>query len=178
MKKLKYSAPFDSRDYFTQNILPTAILADQKTIRKQIPYRQHDDLEILLIRQGSGTITVNAVEYPVTRGDLFCFSPYHFHRLDAVVGDKLEVSECHVNSGVYFYVTACPYYHTEETTALPYPHLHVKLSESQTRQVEYLLDGIAMESAQKNIQENQSCFFLLMKLFGIVERCAVKPDAD
>ena len=49
MKKLKYSAPFDSRDYFTQNILPTAILADQKTIRKQIPYASDSGIHALRI---------------------------------------------------------------------------------------------------------------------------------
>ena len=178
MKKMKYSTPFYSRDYFTKNILPHSVLADRKTIRQQIPYRQHDDLEMLLIREGAGIITVNAVEYPISRGDMFCFSPYHFHRLDVLRGDTLEVSECHVNSGLYFYISACPYFIPPDSTKLHYPHLHVHLDETRTRQTEKLIDEISQECERKKIQENQSLFFLLMKLFGIMERYALLEASE
>jgi len=170
MKKLKYSTLFYSRDYFSKNILPNSINAGRKVIRQQIPYKQHDDLEILLIRHGEGTVTVNAVEYPISPGDLFCFSPYHFHKLDVAKGQKLEVSECRVNSGIYFYISACPYFKPSQSQELPAPRLHVKLNEQRTIQAEKLIDGIGLECQKRKIQENQYGFFLLMKLFGIIEQ--------
>ena len=59
MKKLKYSSPFYSRDYFSKNILPNSVYAGRKSIRQQIPFKQHDELELLLVRRGEGTVTVN-----------------------------------------------------------------------------------------------------------------------
>lgn len=174
MKKLKYSTLFYSQDYFSKNILPNSIYAGRKIIRQQIPYKQHDDLEILLIRRGAGTVTVNATEYPVGPGDLFCFSPYHFHKLEVAKGQKLEVSECRVNSGVYFYISACPYFNPSRPPELPSPRLHIKLDESHAMQAEKLIDEIGLECQKKNIQENQPCFFLLMKLFGIIEQYAAQ----
>ena len=102
MKKLKYSTPFYSRNYFSENLLPAKVWAGRKSVQQQIPFTQHDDLELLLIRKGEGLLTVNERDYPLSRGMLFCFSPHHFHRLSLPKGHTLEVSECHVNSGVYF----------------------------------------------------------------------------
>lgn len=169
MKKLKYSSPFYSRDYFSKNILPNSTFAGRKTVRQQIPFKQHDDLELLLIRDGTGTVTVNATQFPIQRGALFCFSPYHFHKLDVNKGETLELSECHVNSGVYFYISACPYFKAEPQE-LPYPPLYAELDEEHTLAVEKLIDDIEYECEKNTIGENQTCFFLLMKLFGIMEK--------
>jgi len=172
MKKLKYSTPFCSRNYFSENLLPSEIHAGRKTIRQQLLFSQNDELELLLIRRGEGTLTVNTKEYPLSRGMLFCFSPHHFHKLSLPVGHTLEVSECHVNSGVYFYITACPYFIADEKT-VPYPPLRAVLDEDHTRKVTALMDQIAAES-EKNakVDENQNCFFLLLKLFGTLEKFA------
>lgn len=172
MKKLKYSSPFYSRDYFSKNILPNFIFSGRKVIRQQIPFKQHDELELLLVRQGEGTVTVNATQFPISRGDMFCFSPCHFHKIDVDRGGALEVAECHLNSGLYFYISACPYFRSTPDADLPYPPLHVKLDPEHTLQAEKLIDAIAAESERVHIQENQLCFFLLMKLFGIMERSA------
>ena len=175
MKKLKYSSPFYSRDYFSKNILPNSTFAGRKTIGQQVPFKQHDDLEILLIRQGEGMVTVNATQFPIRRGALFCFSPYHFHKLDINKGEKLELSECHVNSGVYFYISACPYFKAQPQE-LPYPPLYAELDEEHTAQAEKLIDDIAAECEKKTIRENQTCFFLLMKLFGMMEKFSKTTD--
>lgn len=171
MKKLKYSSPFNSRDYFSENLLPSEVYAGRKTIRHQIPFTQHDDLELLLIRKGEGTLTVNASQFPLSRGKLFCFSPHHFHKLSLPKGHSLEVSECHVNSGVYFYITACPYYNKAGRVP-PNPPLCANLDENSCLRAENLFDEIARESANKaiTIGENQDCFFLLLKLFGMLEK--------
>lgn len=177
MKKFKYYNPFYGRNYFSENLLPSEVFAGHKTIRQSIPFTQHDDLELLLIRQGEGTMTVNAVDYPLSRGMLFCFSPHHFHKLTLPRGHSLEVSECHVNSGVYFYITACPYFIADKQT-VPYPPLLAVLDEANTHKAEALMDQISGESESKavTIAENQNCFFLMMKLFGSLEKFAL-PDA-
>ena len=108
---------------------------------------------------------------------LFCFSPHHFHKLTLPRGHTLEVSECHVNSGVYFYITACPYFIADAQT-VPYPPLLAILDEAHVLAAEELMDQISGESEQKavKIAENQNCFFLLMKLFGALEKFAL-PQA-
>ena len=78
MKKLKYSTPFYSRNYFSENLLPAKVWAGRKSVQQQIPFTQHDDLELLLIRKGEGLLTVNERDYPLSRGMLFCFSPTIF----------------------------------------------------------------------------------------------------
>ncbi len=174
MKKRKYSRPYYSRDYFTQEILPNTIRISEKSIRQTIPFRQHDDLEFLLIRNGKATVTLNGKDYSAERGCLFCFSPTHFHKLDFSVPEPVEVSECHINSGVYFYISACPYYETD-ITKLPYPPVYARLDEERTVQAEQIINRLSTLCEKSPITENQSAFFLLMKLFGLLELYAAEP---
>lgn len=168
MKKSKYSSPYLARDYFSKDILPTQVYAGRKIIRQNIPYRQQDEIHFLLVRGGEGMVTVNARSYPVARGSLLCLCPGHFHKIEVGKGSKLEVSECHINSGVYFYISACPYY-PSETANIPTPALYANLDEQRTVQVTQLMDELAGSCEKTPIGENQSAFFLLMKLFGILE---------
>lgn len=177
MKKLKYSRPFNSRDYFSENLLPSEIFAGRKTVRQQIPFTQHDELELMLVRGGQGTLTVNATEFSLSQGSFFCFSPHHFHKLVPQKGSPLELSECHVNSGVYFYITACPYFGAAGKVPL-YPPLHAELSPADALRTEILIDEIARECQKKTLtaMETQRCFFLLLRLFGILEKFAPIPE--
>ena len=171
MKKSKYSSPYLAKDYFSKDILPHDVYAGRKTIRQSIPYRQHEDMELMLVRSGSGTVTVNARTYPLSRGSLFCFSPALFHKLELDKGSRLEITECHMNSGVYFYLSACPYY-IAETAEIPTPPVYAQLEEPLTRQVTQLMDELGASCEKTPISENQPAFFLLMKLFGILEKYA------
>ena len=175
MKKHKYSSPYLAKDYFSKDILPTSVYAGRKTIRQSIPYRQHDDMEIMLVRSGSGTVNVNAQSYSISRGSLLCYSPTQFHKLEPDKGSRLEITECHINAGVYFYLSACPYYHSD-TADVPTPPVYAQLDEERTRQVTQLLDELAASCEKTPIGENQPAFFLLMKLFGILEKYAVAPN--
>lgn len=172
MKKRKYSSPYLARDYFSKDILPTTAYAGRKVIRQNIPYRQHDEIEFVLVRSGEGTVTVNSKSYPISRGSLLCFNPNHFHKLELTKGAKLEISECHLNSGVYFYLSASPYYHSS-STELPAPPLLAQLDETRTIQVTKLIDELTVSCEKTPIHENQNAFFLLMKLFGILETYAL-----
>lgn len=172
MKKSKYSSPYLAKDYFSKDILPTAVFAGRKTIRQNIPFRQHEDMELMLVRSGSGTVTVNARSYPVSRGSLLCCSPTQFHKLELDKGSRLEITECHINSGVYFYLSACPYYRADSAD-VPTPPVYAQLDEQRTLQVTQLLDELAASCEKTPIVENQPAFFLLMKLFGILEKYAV-----
>ena len=171
MKKRKYSSPYYSHDYFTKEILPSSFRIARKIIRQTIPYRQHNDLEFFLVHSGEGTVTINAKDYPAVRGSFFCFSPCHFHKLDFSPSHEVEVTECHVNSGVYFYVSACPYYHSG-SDALPTPPVFARLDEQRTCQAEQLLSQLQTLCENSPIEENQQAYFLLMKLFGLLEQYA------
>ena len=174
MKKSKYSSPYYARDYFSKDILPSSIYAGRKTIRQPVPYRRHDELEFLLIHSGTGTVTVNARSFPVSRGSLLCFSPGHFHKLELEKGEKLEISECLINSGLYFYITACPYY--KSAAMLPTPPVYAHLDEERTVQTAKLIDELTALCGSTPITENQPAFFLLMKLFGILEKYSVSEN--
>lgn len=171
MKKSKYSSPYLAKDYFSKDILPSNVYAGRKAIRQNIPYRQHENMEFMLVRSGSGIVTVNARTYPVSRGNLFCFSPGQFHKLELEKGSRMEVTECHINPGVYFYLSACPYYHSK-TGVVPTPPVHAQLSEPLTLQVIRLMDELGASCEKTPITENQPAFFLLLKLFGILEKYA------
>jgi len=175
MKKRRYSSPYLSRDYFSKDILPHTVYAGRKTIRQQIPYRQHDEIQFLLVRSGHSTVTINARTYPVQRGSLLCFSPNHFHKLDLGKGSYLDISECHMNAGVYFYISACPYYHGTDAQ-MPMPPVYAQLNEACTQQVTLLMEQIAVECEKGPVSENQPLFFLLMKLFGFLEKYAAPEE--
>ena len=182
MKKRKYSSPYLARDYFSKEILPSKVYAGRKIIRQNIPYRRHEEIEFVLVRSGEGTVTVNAQTFPVSRGSLLCFNPGHFHKLDLEKGTKLEISECHVNAGLFFYLAACPYV-VERPNEIPSPRLLAHLDEQRTEQVTRILDELAATLEKTPIQENQPAFFLLMKLFGILETYGIDtnecaPQAD
>lgn len=168
MKKSKYSSPYYAKEYFSKDILPSEIYAGQKIIRQPVPYRRHDEIQFMLVRSGSGTVTVNAHSFPVSRGTLLCFSPSHFHKIAPHKGSRLEMAECHMNSGVYLYITACPYYHTDPDK-LPIPPVLAQLGEEETRRTEQLMEDLASVINKAPITENQPAFFLLMKLFGLLE---------
>lgn len=174
MKKRKYSSPYYARDYFSKDILPAEIYAGQKTIRQPIPFRRHESLELVLVRGGEGTVTVNGRSFPVSRGSLLCFNPAHFHKLDMDKGSALEISECHIDPGVYFYITACPYYRTE-SGKLPVPPLLAPLNSTQAENAERIMEQLANICNQNRMDENQPAFFLLLKLFGILEKYAQDP---
>lgn len=175
MKKSKYSSPYYAKDYFSKEILPSEIYVGQKIIRQSIPYRRHDEIEFVLVRSGEGTVTVNANSFPVSRGSLLCFGPSHFHKIEPKKGSRLEVGECHMNSGVYLYITACPYY-LPAANQLPTPPVAARLSESETHKTELLLEELAAVIDKAPITENQPAFFLMMKLFGLLEKYAVFPQ--
>jgi len=175
MKKRRYSSPYISKDYFSKDILPSSVHAARKTIRQQLPYRHHDEIDFLLIRNGEGVVTVNGRSYPVRRGSLLCFSPNHFHKLEIRNGDRLEISECHVNSGVYFFISASPYYQAT-TTEPPTPPVFAQLDEHRTKQASELIDKLALCCEKLPISENQPAFFLLMKLFGLLEKFAEQSE--
>ncbi len=172
MKKSKYSSPYYAREYFSKDILPSEIYAGQKIIRQPIPYRRHDEIEFMLVRSGEGTVTVNAHSFPVSRGSLLCFSPSHFHKIEPQKGSRLEIGECHMNAGVYLLITACPYFHPS-ADCLPTPPVLAQLSEKETVRTEQLLEELAMVIDKAPVTENQPAFFLLMKLFGLLEKYAV-----
>ena len=172
MKKSKYSSPYYAKEYFSKDILPSDVYAGQKIIRQPIPYRRHEEIEFMLVRSGEGTVTVNAHSFPVSRGSLLCFSPSHFHKIDPAKGSRLEIAECHMNPGVYLFITACPYYHPS-AHRLPTPPVLARLTEEETRRTEQLLEELAVIIDKAPITENQPAFFLLMKLFGLLETYAV-----
>lgn len=172
MKKTKYSGPYSAKDYFSKEILPDTVYAGRKTVRQNISYQQHEDTEFLLVRSGEATITINARSFPVSRGSLLCFSPSHFHKLEIEKGGCLEVSECHVNSGVFFYLSACPYYVTDPDHVTE-PPVYAQLDEARTQQVTEIMDALEETSKKTPITDNQPTFFQLMKLFGILEKNAV-----
>lgn len=175
MKKSKYSSPYYAKEYFSKDILPSEVYAGQKIIRQPIPYRRHEEVEFMLVRSGSGTVTVNANVFPVSRGSLLCFSPSHFHKIEPHKNTPLEIGECHMNPGVYLYITACPYYHSADSRP-PMPPVLAQLDEAETRRTEQLLDELTMVIDRTPITENQPAFFLLMKLFGLLEKNAVTLD--
>ncbi|MBR4077058.1 MAG: hypothetical protein IKK17_00470, partial [Oscillospiraceae bacterium] len=93
-------------------------------------------------------------------------------KIEPKKGSRLEVGECHMNSGVYLYITACPYY-LPAANHLPTPPVVARLSESETHKTELLLEELAAVIDKAPITENQPAFFLLMKLFGLLEKYAV-----
>ena len=155
--------------YFTGNILPPVIKISDKTIDRMLFYEQHDEIELLFIRRGIGHIIVNGESHPLRRGIYIWLNPYHFHRIAPDKGERMEVVECHVNTGTYLFINECPYYNSDPINFRDHLYI-IQLTEEVLLAVEALWAELLKERRYPDSFSNPASMFLLMKLFGLFGR--------
>ena len=158
---------FGSHDYFVENVLPDNIQARLRRINAPTPYVNNRDEVFLLVRSGTGTMTVNGLEYRLKPNTLINLGPFHRYRFIPDKGTALEIADSRMNSGTYVYMIANPYLKRKQffvTSEPPVVHLTGLLAEVAND----AMTGLLAEMENKSEDRMQLCFCYMMDLFGII----------
>jgi len=158
-------SPFGVDDYFVKNVLPTSIYAQERRITTPTPSLQNRDELLILVRSGSGAITVNNIRYPVKKNTIISLGPFHRYSLTPNQDQELVIAEGRMNAGTYVYILACPYYKVKNLSVPSEPavaHLTGRLAEMASR----TMDTFLRESIENRDDRNKICYCYMMELFG------------
>ena len=158
---------FGSHDYFVENVLPDNIQARLRRINAPTPYVNNRDEVFLLVRSGTGIMTVNGLEYRLRPNTLINLGPFHRYRFIPDKGSTLEIADSRMNSGTYVYMIANPYLKRKQffvTSEPPVVHLTGLLAEVAND----AMTGLLAEMENKSEDRMQLCFCYMMDLFGII----------
>lgn len=158
---------FGSHDYFSENVLPDNIQARLRKISAPTPYVNNRDEVFLLVRSGTGIMTVNGLEYKLRPNTLINLGPFHRYRFVPDKGQQLEIADSRMNSGTYVYMIANPYLKQKQffvTSEPPVVHLTGLLAEIANDAMNGLLEEMEKQSEDRMLL----CFCYMMDLFGII----------
>ena len=160
---------YNSSKYFSPGLLPPVIKLGCKNLSYANTLKRHNNIELLYILNGSGTIQVNGISYPVTHGNCVLLNPHHFHRLIPEKGRELKIIECHVNIGTFLYLSVSPYYTLDPIAILS--DLYVILLESDAiLRTESVWNRLLTSSTSTDVFSERLCLFLLLKIFALFSR--------
>jgi hypothetical protein len=158
-------SPFGVDDYFVKNVLPASIYAQERRITTPTPSLHNRDELLILVRSGSGAITVNSIRYPVKKNTIISLGPFHRYSLTPNQDQELVIAEGRMNAGTYVYILACPYYKVKNLSVPSEPavaHLTGRLAEMACR----TMDAFLCESIENREDRNKICYCYMMELFG------------
>ena len=158
---------FGSHDYFVENVLPDNIQAHLRRINAPTPYVNNRDEVFLLVRSGTGTMTVNGLEYRLKPNTLINLGPFHRYRFIPDKGTALEIADSRMNSGTYVYMIANPYLKRKQFFVTSEPPV-VYLSGFLAELANDAMNGLLAEMENKSEDRMQLCFCYMMDLFGII----------
>ena len=158
---------FGSHDYFVENVLPDNIQARLRRISAPTPYVNNRDEVFLLVRSGTGTMTVNGLEYRLKPNTLINLGPFHRYRFIPDKGTALEIADSRMNSGTYVYMIANPYLKLEQfyvTSEPPVVYLTGLLADIANDS----MNGLLGEMNVRSDDSTSICFCYMMDLLGIL----------
>lgn len=161
------SALEGAHKYFTQNVLPREIHVGVRRISTPTSYSHNQDEMFLLVRAGSGTLTVNGDNYRIKANTLVNLSPFHRYRYTPDRGETLEIAEAKMNSGTYVYMIANPYYKIKRFVVPSKPAI-VYLTGLMAEIAEQAMTGMIQECRQNSRDQVSMCFCYMTDLFGIM----------
>lgn len=167
-------SPFGVHDYFIKNVLPNTITAQTRRISSPTPITQNNDQLVVLVRSGSGTITVNSIRYKIKKDTIISLGTFHRYSFAPDPGTVMEVAEGRMNAGTYVYVLACPYLKVNKMDVASEPgiaHLTGRLASMTER----TMDDFLRESAGQARDRDKLCYCYMMELLGaMIEGISVR----
>ena len=156
-----------AHDYFANNVLPENVHAELRRIKNPMSYTNNRDQTFFLIRAGTGTLSVNGLEYKLRPNTLINLGPFHRYRLLPSRRSELEIAEARMNSGTYMYMIANPYLKYENFSIPAQPPV-VYLKGLSAQIANDSMDGLLEEAKNKSSDGIQLCFCYMMNFLGII----------
>lgn len=161
-------SPFgEAHNYFINNVLPNNIQARERRVSSPTPYTHNRDQTFILVKNGTGTLTVNGVDYALRPATLVSLGPFHRYRYIPGKGQTLELAESRMNSGTYMYLTANPYFRLNKLEVPSEPPV-VYLKGLKKEIAFQSMDGLLLEAESDSKDKNSLCLCYMTDLFGIV----------
>lgn len=167
-------SPFgEAHKYFTENVLPKNIQARTRRIRMASSYVHNKEQTFILVTGGTGTLTVNGLDYRLRPGTLVNLGPFHIYRYTPDKGEILELIDSRMNSGAYMYLVANPYFRIPKFIVPSEPP--VVYLKGVMKEIAYQsMEGLLAECARGNEDRDSICLCYMTDLFGIVTDEAVR----
>ena len=157
----------ETHTYFTKNVLPGSIQAHRCKITMPNSYVHNRDFTMILVTSGTGTLTVNDMDYRLKPNTLVNLGCFHVYRFTPDEGQVLKFTEARINNGAYLYLIANPYFKINTFTVPSEPP--VLQLKGLMKDVAYeAMEGLITECSGNNPDRYSLCFCYITDLFGLV----------
>ena len=156
-----------AHDYFANNVLPESVHAHLRHIKTPMSYTNNRDQTFFLVRSGTGSLSVNGLEYKLRPNTLINLGPFHRYRLLPSKRSELEVAEARMNSGTYMYLIANPYL-KYENFAVPSQQRLLNFRVFSLMFSHDSMNDLLYEAKNKTNESIQLCFCYMMNFVGII----------
>jgi|GEM_PF-6116281 len=175
MKKPKLFSqtdPYTSANYYQDNLHYLEIITEKDSLRKKQPLHFHDELEFIFILEGTGTLHVNSVEYPVSEGCLILTYSFHVHALEPTAEKGLRYELCRFPLSLAIYLNISKQFAQTEISVLEYVSPCILLDKDNRRRTREIFRELLHENASRSHGYNMALLSCILRLMVIQNRCA------
>lgn len=164
---MKISKFGETHSYFTKSVLPSSMKAHKYSVSMPNSYIHNQDNTFILVTSGTGTLTVNGLEYRLEPDTLVSLGCFHVYRFTPDEGEVLKITEARINNGAYLYLIANPYYKVDKFSVPSEPPI-LKVSGLMKEIAYEAMEGLCAECTSDNVDKYNMCYCYITDLFAIV----------
>lgn len=161
-----YYEPFGMDKYFRNRITPSDLLGQKLSVTMPTPRTQVENILLLFVYDGEGKITINHMQFNISRGALICLGPFHNYTITPAPGSTVKAYSCIINCDLYLYILACPYVKAKELF-IPQAPTIAYISEADSQRAERLLETILLRE-NTDYFDTKFKFLYVIELMGIL----------
>lgn len=167
-KLFEKTDPYTGVYYFQDSLRLTDILTGSHTLYQPEQPHLRDEIEMFLITDGEGTLTVNGVDLDLTTGSLAWLFPFHVRALRPKGTAPVTISYCRFSLGMLLYMNISRKYMQMSISALEYAPPVLPLTPEDAGYAGQVLNELIRET-EKQEQDCElmqlSCLLRLVALF-------------
>lgn len=165
---LKKNSKFgETHTYFIKNVLPSSMKAHKYKVSMPNSYVHNQDNTFILVTSGTGTLTVNGIDYRLEPDTLVSLGCFHVYRFTPDEGQVLKITEARINNGAYLYLIANPYFKIDKFTVPSEPPI-LKVTGLMKDMAYEAMEGLCAECVSDNSDKYNMCFCYITDLFAII----------
>lgn len=166
------SEPYTSAHYFQDNLRVFEVFsAVEEVSRKEGPHF-HDEIEMLYLVEGNGTLTVNGVAFALEAGSMAWLLPFHVHAIEPAAKRKLKMYVCRYSLGMLIYLKVDQQHTPLSIAVLEYGPPCLQLAKEEQPQARALFEDILAENESRDLAYELVLFSSLLRLVAIFQRKA------
>lgn len=173
MNKTKKKAPIGlglSRDYFSQNLIPSLPELILRTYYGASVPSHYNGIEILFFLEGNGTTLINNQTYPVNCEDMIILSFSHILKIVPANGEYLKLYRLKIAWNTFLFLLANPCCH-EYTTGFNDYATFLTFPKPEQNEFHCLFDELKHELSYKSSSFHiDNSIFLVLEILAKIDR--------